>query len=76
MWLEEYLKTFNRILLIISHSQDFLNGVCTNIIHMQKKALVSIVWFCVDLVFPRFLSGGAFFCVVSFVRAPGDPLCP
>jgi ATPase subunit of ABC transporter with duplicated ATPase domains len=37
VWLEEYLKTFNRILLIISHSQDFLNGVCTNIIHMQKK---------------------------------------
>jgi ATP-binding cassette subfamily F protein 2 len=39
VWLEEYLKTFNRILLIISHSQDFLNGVCTNIIHMQRKQL-------------------------------------
>lgn len=40
MWLEEYLKTFNRILVVISHSQDFLNGVCTNIIHMQKRQLV------------------------------------
>lgn len=40
VWLEEHLKKFNRILLMISHSQDFLNGVCTNIIHMQKKKLV------------------------------------
>jgi len=38
-WLEEELKKFNRILLIISHSQDFLNGVCTNIIHMHEKKL-------------------------------------
>ncbi len=30
---------FKRILLMVSHSQDFLNGVCTNIIHMQKKKL-------------------------------------
>lgn len=29
MWLEEELKTYKRILVIISHSQDFLNGVCT-----------------------------------------------
>ena len=39
VWLEQYLKTYKRILLIISHSQDFLNGVCTNIIHMHKKKL-------------------------------------
>ena len=25
---------------MISHSQDFLNGVCTNIIHMHKQKLV------------------------------------
>lgn len=25
--------------MLISHSQDFLNGVCTNIIHMDKKRL-------------------------------------
>merc|ERR1711972_783089 len=28
-----------RILLIISHSQDFLNGICTNIIHLEKNNL-------------------------------------
>ncbi|KAM7279934.1 hypothetical protein ACFE04_007068 [Oxalis oulophora] len=39
VWLEESLKKFERILVVISHSQDFLNGVCTNIIHMQNKTL-------------------------------------
>nr|KYP68574.1 ABC transporter F family member 1 [Cajanus cajan] len=39
VWLEENLKKFERILVVISHSQDFLNGVCTNIIHMQNKKL-------------------------------------
>ncbi|CAJ2660757.1 unnamed protein product [Trifolium pratense] len=39
VWLEENLKKFDRILVVISHSQDFLNGVCTNIIHMQTKKL-------------------------------------
>eukprot|EP01025_Chloroclados_australasicus_P044783 TRINITY_DN487_c0_g1_i1.p1 TRINITY_DN487_c0_g1~~TRINITY_DN487_c0_g1_i1.p1 ORF type:complete len:629 (-),score=93.69 TRINITY_DN487_c0_g1_i1:431-2317(-) len=39
VWLEDYLMKFNRILLVISHSQDFLNGVCTNIIHMHQKKL-------------------------------------
>ncbi|XP_038971266.1 ABC transporter F family member 1-like isoform X1 [Phoenix dactylifera] len=39
VWLEEMLKKFDRILVVISHSQDFLNGVCTNIIHMQNRKL-------------------------------------
>jgi len=39
VWLEEYLKQYNRILLLVSHSQDFLNGVCTNIIHLQNRKL-------------------------------------
>ncbi|CAM6112685.1 unnamed protein product [Calypogeia fissa] len=39
VWLEEILKKFDRILVVVSHSQDFLNGVCTNIIHMQDKKL-------------------------------------
>lgn len=39
VWLEEMLKKFDRILVVVSHSQDFLNGVCTNIIHMQSKKL-------------------------------------
>ncbi|KAJ0083654.1 hypothetical protein Patl1_30604 [Pistacia atlantica] len=39
VWLEESLKKFERILVVVSHSQDFLNGVCSNIIHMQNKKL-------------------------------------
>lgn len=31
--------SYKRILVLISHSQDFLNGVCTNIIHINKKRL-------------------------------------
>lgn len=37
VWLEEYLKRYNRILVVNSHSQDFLNGVCTNIMHLTHK---------------------------------------
>uniref|UniRef100_A0A3P9J2I4 ATP binding cassette subfamily F member 2 n=1 Tax=Oryzias latipes TaxID=8090 RepID=A0A3P9J2I4_ORYLA len=32
-------RTFKRILVLISHSQDFLNGVCTNIIHLHQRKL-------------------------------------
>lgn len=39
VWLEEELRTYKRILVLISHSQDFLNGVCTNIIHITNKRL-------------------------------------
>jgi len=41
VWLEEYLKTkFEKgTLMIVSHSQDFLNGVCTNIINLKDKKL-------------------------------------
>jgi ATP-binding cassette subfamily F protein 2 len=39
VWLEQYLRGYKRILVIISHSQDFMNGICTNIIHMQNKKL-------------------------------------
>jgi len=39
VWLEEELKTYKTILMIISHSQDFLNGVCNNIMHMDQRKL-------------------------------------
>lgn len=39
VWLEGELAKYKRILVIISHSQDFLNGVCSNIIHFDKKKL-------------------------------------
>ncbi|EON98755.1 putative atp-binding cassette sub-family f member 2 protein [Phaeoacremonium minimum UCRPA7] len=40
VWLEEYLKKWERTLVLVSHSQDFLNGVCTNMIDMRMKQLI------------------------------------
>merc|ERR1712112_253314 len=39
VWLEEELKCYPTILLLVSHSQDFLNGVCTSIMHMDLRKL-------------------------------------
>merc|ERR1711962_1322973 len=36
---EEELKTYPTILVLISHSQDFMNGVCTQIMHLNKQRL-------------------------------------
>jgi ATP-binding cassette subfamily F protein 2 len=41
VWLEAYLSTYNHILVITSHSQDFLDSVCTNIMELTtNKKLV------------------------------------
>jgi len=37
VWLEQYLATYPRCLMVVSHSQDFLNGVCSHIIHITPK---------------------------------------
>jgi len=38
IWLEDYLSKWKRILLMISHSQDFMNSVCTNMIHFKNTS--------------------------------------
>ncbi|TPX48556.1 hypothetical protein SeMB42_g01510 [Synchytrium endobioticum] len=40
VWLENYLAKYDRILLMICHSQDFMNSVCTNIIHLTPEKKV------------------------------------
>ncbi|OJJ48927.1 hypothetical protein ASPZODRAFT_61172 [Penicilliopsis zonata CBS 506.65] len=40
VWLEEYLKKWERTLVLVSHSMDFLNGVCSNMIDMRMKQLL------------------------------------
>lgn len=39
VWLEAYLSTYNHILVFTSHSADFMDSVCTNIMDLtiQKK---------------------------------------
>lgn len=39
VWLEEYLKKWDKTLVLVSHSMDFLNGVCSNMIDMRQKQL-------------------------------------
>ncbi|EXJ76989.1 ABC transporter ATP-binding protein ARB1 [Capronia epimyces CBS 606.96] len=40
VWLEEYLKKWDKTLILVSHSMDFLNGVCSNMIDMRQKSLI------------------------------------
>ncbi|KAJ1482820.1 P-loop containing nucleoside triphosphate hydrolase protein, partial [Baffinella frigidus] len=37
VWLEKYLAKYPAILILVSHSQDFLNGVCNNMIHLTPE---------------------------------------
>ena len=39
VYLEEELRNYKRILVLVSHSQDFLNRVCTNIVHFFMNGL-------------------------------------
>jgi ATP-binding cassette subfamily F protein 2 len=39
LWLEDYLSKWEKIILVVSHAQDFLNGVCTKIVHFDKGKL-------------------------------------
>lgn len=37
IWLEEYLAEWQKILFFVSHSQDFMNGVCTHIVRLDQQ---------------------------------------
>lgn len=39
VWLEEHLSQYKKCLVVVSHSQDFLNGVCSHIIRVTNKTL-------------------------------------
>ncbi len=41
VWLEAYLSTYNHILILTSHSQDFMDSICTHILDLTpNKKLV------------------------------------
>ena len=40
VWLEEYLKKWERTLVLVSHSQDFINGVCSVMVDMRGQQLM------------------------------------
>jgi len=37
VWLENYLSTWDNCLVVTSHSQDFLDGVCSHVIHLTPR---------------------------------------
>lgn len=39
VWLEEHLANYSKCLFVISHSQDFLNAVCTHTVNLAHKTL-------------------------------------
>ncbi|CAE6418383.1 unnamed protein product [Rhizoctonia solani] len=51
VWLEAYLSTYNHILVITSHSQDFMDSVCTNIMDLTPKKKARIPQLCLKLVY-------------------------
>ena len=41
IWLEEFLKTYQGTLILISHDRDFIDGVATHIIHLENQKIKS-----------------------------------
>jgi ATP-binding cassette subfamily F protein 1 len=39
IWLIDYLKSYKKTIMVISHDIEFLDEVCTNIIHIENKKL-------------------------------------
>ena len=39
IWLDGYLQTWKKTLLVVSHDQEFLSSVCQYIIHLNNKKL-------------------------------------
>ena len=39
LWLDEYLQTWKKTLIVVSHDRDFLNTVTTDIIHLHDLKL-------------------------------------
>eukprot|EP00271_Cylindrocystis_brebissonii_P000806 TRINITY_DN1099_c1_g3_i1.p1 TRINITY_DN1099_c1_g3~~TRINITY_DN1099_c1_g3_i1.p1 ORF type:complete len:867 (+),score=254.64 TRINITY_DN1099_c1_g3_i1:165-2765(+) len=39
LWLDEYLMRWKKTLIVVSHDRDFLNSVCTDIIHLHDMKL-------------------------------------
>ena len=37
LWLEQWLKKYRGILIVVSHDRDFLDGVCTRIAHIEHE---------------------------------------
>ena len=41
IWLVDYLQNWNKMLLVVSHDQEFMNSVCEEILHIEDTKLIS-----------------------------------
>ena len=39
LWLEDYLCSYPGTVVVVSHARDFLNAVCTDVIHLSRRTL-------------------------------------
>ncbi|CAE7562078.1 ABCF4, partial [Symbiodinium sp. CCMP2456] len=40
LWLDEYLCEYPKTLLVVSHDADFLDSVCTDVLHLEERKLI------------------------------------
>lgn len=41
LWLEDYLCKWPKTLLVVSHAREFLNAVCTDILHLHSRIVTT-----------------------------------
>jgi ATPase subunit of ABC transporter with duplicated ATPase domains len=39
LWLETYLQSWGKTLVVVSHARSFLNNVCTDMLHFVNKSV-------------------------------------
>lgn len=39
LWLEDYLCSYPGTVVVVSHARDFLDAVCTDVIHLSRRTL-------------------------------------
>lgn len=64
LWLEDYLLRWPRTVLLVSHAREFLNAVCTDIIHLHSRTLT-----CYRGTYNNFVK------TLNEVRSPPRPPC-
>jgi ATPase subunit of ABC transporter with duplicated ATPase domains len=40
LWLEDYLQSYTKTIIIVSHDRDFLNNLSTDVVHLYNKRLI------------------------------------
>ena len=41
LWLEDYLVRWPKTLLVVSHAREFLNAVCTDVLHLHSRTITT-----------------------------------